>query len=67
MTVNDKLNMIVVSTEVILKWQQYGNNFTTVFPRFSAPVEDVFLIYLLTIQSQAVEVKVTFKGTLMQI
>ena len=57
---NDRLNMIVVPTEVIWKWQQYGNNFIAVFPQFTAPVEDVFLIYLLTIQWQAVEIKVTF-------
>ena len=25
---NDRLNMIVVPTEVIWKWQEYGNNFT---------------------------------------
>ena len=60
MAVNDRLNMIVVPTEVIWKWQQYGNNFIAVFPQFTAPVEDVFLIYLLTIQWQAVEIKVTF-------
>ena len=28
---NDRLNMVVVPTEVIWKWQQYGNNFIAVF------------------------------------
>ena len=32
MAENDRLNMVVVSTEVIRKWQQYGNNFIVVFP-----------------------------------
>ena len=32
MAVNDKLNMVVVPTEVIRKWQQYGNNFIAIFP-----------------------------------
>ena len=32
MVENDRLNMVVVSTEVIRKWQQYGNNFIVVFP-----------------------------------
>ena len=31
MTVNDRLNMVVVPTEVIWKWQQYGNNFIAVY------------------------------------
>ena len=29
--VNDILNMVVVPTEVIWKWQQYANNFIAVF------------------------------------
>ena len=57
---NDRLNMIVVPTEAIWKWQHYGNNFIALFPRFLALVEDVFLIYLLTIQRQVVEIRVTF-------
>ena len=39
---------------------QYGNNFIAAFPRLPAPVKDVFLIYLLTIQWQVVKIKVTF-------
>ena len=31
MAVNDNLSMMVVPTEVIWKWQQYGNNFIAVF------------------------------------
>ena len=31
MAVNDTLNMVVVPTEVIWKWQHYGTNFIAVF------------------------------------
>ena len=37
---NERLN--TVPTEVIWKWQQYGNNSLPYFA-FPAPVEDVFL------------------------
>ena len=51
--------MIVVPTEVIWKWQQYGNNFIPIF-RLSPLPSKMFLIYLLTIQWQAIEIKVMF-------
>ena len=34
---NDRLNMMVVLTEVIWKLKQYGNNFIAVFPIFPLP------------------------------
>ena len=40
MTVDNRLNMVVASTEVILKWQQYGSH-CHISP-FPTPVEDVF-------------------------
>ena len=54
MAVNDRLNITAVPTEVIWKWQQYGKNFIAVFPLFPSR-RKCFLIYLLTIQWQAVE------------
>ena len=58
MVANDRLNMVVVPTEVIWKWQQYGNNAIAIF-RLSPLPSKIFLIHLLTIQSQAIEIKVT--------
>ena len=42
MAVNDRLNMTVVPTEVIWKWQQYGNNFIAVFPLSPLPSKMFF-------------------------
>ena len=41
MAVNDNLSMMVVPTEVIWKWQQYGNNFIAVFS-LSPPPSKMF-------------------------
>ena len=59
MEANGRLNMVVVPTEVIWKWQQYGNNIIAIFA-FPRSRRRSFLIYLLTIQWQAIEIKVTF-------
>ena len=42
MAVNDRLNMIVVPTEVIWKLQLYGNNFIDVFPLSRLPSKMFF-------------------------
>ena len=34
--------MIVIPTEVIWKWKQYGNNFTDVFPLSPLPLKMFF-------------------------
>ena len=51
--------MAVVPTEVIWKWQQYENTFIAVFPLSPIPSK-MFYNLLLTIDLQAVEIKVTF-------
>ena len=56
---NDRLNMAVVPSEVIWKWQQYENTFIAVFPLSPIPSK-MFYNLLLTIDLQAVEIKVTF-------
>ena len=40
--VNDRLHMIFVHTEVVWKWQQYGNNFIAVFPVSALPSKMCF-------------------------
>ena len=42
MAVNDRLYMVVDPTEVIRKWQQYGNNFIAVFPLSLLPVKMLY-------------------------
>ena len=38
----DRLNMVVVPTEVIWKWQQYGNNATVILCLFPVPSKMFF-------------------------
>ena len=57
MVVNDRLNIVVVPTEVIL--QQYGNNFIALFPLSPLPWKISFNLSA-KIQWHAVEVKVAF-------
>ena len=59
MAANGRLNMVVAPTEVIWKWQQYGIDAFAIF-RLSRARRSCFLIYLMTIQWQVIEVKVTF-------
>ena len=42
MAVNDRLNMVVVPTEVIWKWQQYGNDVTAIFHLSPVPSKMLF-------------------------
>ena len=53
------LNMAVVPTDIIWKWQQYGNNCIAVFPLSPHPSK---MIYNLSANNPvaAVEIKVTF-------
>ena len=58
MAVNGRLNMVVLPSEVIWKWQQYGNNLIAVFPLSSFPSK---MFYNLSANNPvAVEIKVAF-------
>ena len=44
MAVNDRLNMVVVPTEVIWKWQQNGSNVTAIFHLSTLPLKMFFTL-----------------------
>ena len=57
--VKNRLNMIVVHTEVIWKRQQCGNNFIAVFP-LSPPLSKMFFNSSANNPVTSIEIKVTF-------